>query len=296
MKAVGKVALVTGCSSGFGHAVVGRLLERGWTVIASMRNAGSRGALFAPERSRFGTQLELCELDVTSAADRDAVARLIQLKFGGKLDLLVNNAGFGLFGALEDLSEEQIKRQMDVNFLGVAYLTRKLLPQLRAAHGRIINVSSFFGVSTAPLNSLYCASKFALEGLSEALYFELQPHGVQVALVEPGATKTQFGSNVVWGERSHDLASPYAFQTANFQVVKQKIGERAPDMSGVVQTIARLAEARRMPLRNFCGRDAKALRCLMRLMPAALFTALLSSFFARSFSKREAATLKPKTA
>ncbi|MEQ1878456.1 MAG: SDR family NAD(P)-dependent oxidoreductase, partial [Bdellovibrionia bacterium] len=147
----GKVALITGTSSGFGHGMVGRLLDEGFTVIATMRQSDRRGGIFAPERSRHGERLVLAELDVTSGSDRARISDMIATRFGGKLDVLVNNAGFGLFGALEDMDEEQIARQMDVNFLAVTFLTRKLLPALRAAKGRVINISSFFGVSAAPL-------------------------------------------------------------------------------------------------------------------------------------------------
>lgn len=284
-----KTALVTGCSSGFGHGIVTRLLEDGFTVIATMRKADQRGALFAPERSKFGSKIDIFELDVTSANDRDRVTNLIATKYGGKLDVLVNNAGFGLFGALEDMDEDQIHYQMDVNFLAVTYLTKKLLPALRAAQGRMINISSFFGVSAAPLNSLYCASKFALEGFSEALYYELQPYGVQVALVEPGAVKTKFGTNVTWAKRSLDPQSPYAFQTSNYQIIKEKVGARAPDVSEVVKTVGRLASARRMQLRNFCGRDARGLRRLQRMLPANIAIAMMSRFFARTFGDRKRA-------
>jgi NAD(P)-dependent dehydrogenase (short-subunit alcohol dehydrogenase family) len=287
-----KTVLITGCSSGFGHALVRSFLEKGWKVIATMRNTGGRSLLFASERNQYGERLEICELDVTSKTDRAETVRILQTKYASHLDLLINNAGFGLFGALEDLSEEQIQRQIDVNFLGLVYLTRALLPFLRESQGRIINLSSFFGVSTAPQNSMYCASKFALEGFSEALRFELQPFGVQVALVEPGATKTQFGQNVVWGERSLDPRSPYAFQTANYQGIKERIGSRAPDQSGVIRVILKLAHMRKMPLRNFTGRDARSMRRLMRFLPETIYLGLLSIVFSRTFSKKTTKELR----
>ncbi|MEQ1878430.1 MAG: SDR family NAD(P)-dependent oxidoreductase, partial [Bdellovibrionia bacterium] len=140
---------------------------------------------------------------------------------------------------------------------------------------------------------LYCASKFALEGFSEALYYELKPYDVQVALVEPGAVKTQFGTNVTWAKRSLDPASPYAFQTANYIVLKDKIGGRAPDTTEVVNRVGYLSRVRKMPLRNFCGNDAKSLRRMMRMMPMGMITSMMSMFYARTFGNRKSAHQLP---
>src|SRR5262245_19631363 len=193
-----KTILITGCSSGFGRLVIPEFLREGWHVIATMRDAANRKGIFNEELNGYRDALSLLSLDVTNEAERAAAKNFIEEKFGGKLDCLVNNAGYGLFGAVEDLSEAQIREQMEVNFFGLVLLTQMLLPQLRKASGRIINLSSVLGFTGMPMSAMYCASKFAVEGFSEGLYHELKPHGVQVALVEPGAFRTNFAEKLTW--------------------------------------------------------------------------------------------------
>lgn len=280
-----KTALITGASSGFGRELAAALLDRGWTVAATLRGAERRRDLFAADAARHGSRLHVLSLDVTDSQERRKAAAYVGSVLGG-LDCLVNNAGYGLFGALEDLSEEQLRRQLDVNFLGAVLLTRDLLPHLRARRGRIINVSSVLGFCGFPLTSAYCASKFALEGFSEALHYELRPHGVQVCVVSPGAFRTRFGSNVVWGERSSDSGSVYAAQTANYKRMKQRMSSGPGNPSApVVRRIARLAEARRMPLRVRVGRDSQLTHFVRRLLPQGLSTGLLGRAFDTMLSK-----------
>ena len=217
-----KTVLITGTSSGFGRLLVPEFLREGWTVIATMRNAEQRADLFKKELSSASDRLFLFSLDVTDEKDRQTAAEFIDEHFEGKLDCLVNNAGYGLFGAAEDLSEEQVRQQLEVNFFGLVFLTQKLLPQIRQAEGRIINVSSVLGFSAMPLATLYCASKFAVEGFSEGLYHELKPHGVQVAIVEPGGFRTSFVEKQNWGEYSFHKSSPYLEQTQSYNRYREQ--------------------------------------------------------------------------
>ncbi len=279
--------LITGCSSGFGRELVSVFLEKGWTVIATMRRANERQSLFQSEQTKYGNRLRIISLDVTNAGDRAVTAALIQTHCQGKLDCLVNNAGYGLFGAMEDLSEAQIRAIMDVNFFGLLLLTKDLLPALRKARGRVINISSVLGYLGMPLSSLYCASKFAVEGLSEALYHELQPHGVQVAIVEPGRFRTDFGHKQVWGEGCFDADSPYAAQTAAYHELRNKMvtGQGNP-VTPVIKAIARLAEMKTMPLRVRCGTDAKQVYALKRLLPAWATNAIFSKAFHKIFKTK----------
>ena len=163
--------LITGCSSGFGRALVPRYLELGWNVIATFRSGASKepGHPFESEQRRFPNSLHTVPLDITSDVDRARAATLISDKFEGKLACLINNAGQGTFGAFEDFSPEQIRSQMEVGFFGALFLTRSLAPALRKAQGRVLVVSSLCGYTGMPLSSLYCASKHALEGLFESL-------------------------------------------------------------------------------------------------------------------------------
>lgn len=278
--------LVTGSSSGFGRELVTNFLERGWDVIATLRNAEGRRGDFEGEMGRYPGKLTLLELDVRDAAQRAAIARHIDEKCGGRLDCLVNNAGYGLFGALEDLSEEQIRGQIEVNFTGLALLTRQLLPQLRAARGRIINISSVLGFAGMPLTSLYCASKFAVGGFSESLRHELAPHGVQVSWVEPGGFRTKFGDNVAWGANSLSPTSPYALQSRNYKALRDKLtAGRGTSPAPVIRAVMSLATRSRMPARVRCGRDAAVMHFLRRLLPHGFFVGLLGLAFKRIFLK-----------
>jgi len=284
-----KTVLITGTSTGFGRHLVPRFLNAGCTVLATMRHAESRRELFKDEAANAADRLFIINLDVTDEADRDAVARFIEDRFDGRLDCLVNNAGFGVIGALEDLSETEIREQMEVNFFGLALLTRQLLPHLRRAGGRIINVSSLLGYMGMPMSSLYAASKFAVEGLSESLYYELRPHGVQVAIVEPGGFRTGFHRNIVYGEKSLDPSSAYASQSAAFRRYR-KARDTGPGnpVDPVVDAVMKLASAKKMPLRVRCGKDAKASYAVSRMLPEGLHLAVLRKVFNKLFSSKPA--------
>lgn len=270
-----KTVLITGCSTGIGRDLLNPLLKQGWRVLATMRNVESRRAAFESELAQFPELLSLHELDITDSAGRAAIAQLIDSNFDGKLDALVNNAGFGLFGAVEDLSEEQIRSQLEVNLVGLILLTQTLLPALRAAKGRIINLSSLVGTQSLPLMTLYCTSKFAVEGFSEGLYYELKKQGVQVAMVKPGGHRTKFGANLTWGVRSRDPQSVYARDTAAFRAtLATSLEEDGPPPDGVVRKIVALLTMRKMPLRNRVGADAIGAHLLRSILPEAVFLPL----------------------
>lgn len=271
-----KRVLVTGSSTGFGKDLCVSFLERGWQVYASLRNAKARGELFAAERERFGDRLCLVSLDVADPAERETAAALIEAR--GGLDCLVNNAGFGQFGPFEAVTEEEWRRQMEVNFFAPVLLLRRLLPALRRSRGRVINISSILGLAGFPLASPYASSKWALEGLSEALYYELRPHGVQVAVVEPGGFRTKFNDNIQVARPPAD--SPYAAQLESYLRLRaKKAAGNGVSPEPVIRKIVRLAEARRMPLRTVVGTDAVALDALGRALPRNWATSLMSSVY-----------------
>lgn len=259
-----KVALITGCSSGFGLEAAELLAGRGWTVVGSCRKAGSRPDVYQ------GRALEPLALDVTDARERDGAARVLREKHG-RLDCLIHNAGYGLFGALEDLAEEQFRDQLETNFMGAALLTRRLLPLLRESKGRILFVSSVLGSVGMPLASAYCASKFALEGLAESLRHELRPHGVQVGVVAPSGYRTRFSANSAWGRAALEPGSAYRGQVEGFRA-KQRAMMAKPGRPPrlVAQKIADLAEARRLPPRTRLGADTHALHVFRKLAPEAV--------------------------
>lgn len=273
-----KRALITGSSTGFGRLLCTALLERGWSVLATLRGAEERKGLFAADAARFGGALTVLSLDVADAAQREAAARAVE-KAGG-LDCLVNNAGYGQFGPMEELDEASWRRQMEVNFFGALLLTRRLMPALRASRGRVINVSSILGLAGFPLSSAYCASKFAMEGWSEALYHELKPHGVQVCVVEPGGFRTDFSKNMA--VPAAPAGSPYKAQMEAYARYRdKKLAAAGTPPEAVVKRIVSLIEARRMPLRALVGADARFLDGLQRWLPRNWAAALLQRVYGK---------------
>jgi NAD(P)-dependent dehydrogenase (short-subunit alcohol dehydrogenase family) len=189
----GRVALVTGASSGIGAATAHHLAASGWTVIGASRS----GTIGTPEGTRAGAasgeppaRVTPATLDVTEAAAAD---RLITHIVGehGRLDAVVNAAGIAVAGPLEDMPPELAARQIEVNLVGAVYITRAALPHLRqAAPAHLVHVSSLAGEVPLPFQAPYCAAKAGLEGLCRALRFELEPHGVRVTVVQPGSVRT----------------------------------------------------------------------------------------------------------
>ncbi|NHA05098.1 SDR family oxidoreductase [Mucilaginibacter sp. HC2] len=201
-----KTVLITGASSGFGKEAVKLFHKNNWNVIATMRSPEKETELSTLD------QVLLTKLDVTDKASiQNAVKAGIE-KFG-QIDVLVNNAGYGAFGALEAASEAEIKKQFDVNFFGLIDVTKALLPLMREQKsGVIINVSSIGGKVTFPFSSLYHATKFALEGLTESIQYELNPLGIHLKIVEPGGYKTEFAgrSMAIYGVgESGDYQVPF---------------------------------------------------------------------------------------
>lgn len=189
------VALVTGTSSGMGlHTAIG-LARTGLHVIATMRDPGKVGALHEAA-SQAGVSVDVRALDVTDAA-ATAVCVESALADHGRLDVLVNNAGRGSVGSLEQLSRQDLLDQLEVNYLGVAELTKLVLPTMRAAgRGRIVTVTSVGGVVGQPFADAYCASKFAVEGLMQSLAPVVATFGIDVSVVEPAAVASEFLANV----------------------------------------------------------------------------------------------------
>ena len=179
------VALVTGASSGIGEATARRLAALGYTVYAAARRV---------ERMESLTDVRVLPLDLTDEVSMTACVETI-LRETGRIDVLVNNAGYGSFGALEDVPLDEARKQFDVNIFGLARLIQLVLPTMRAqASGTIVNVSSIGGKVYEPLGSWYHATKFAVEGLSDSLRLELRPFGIKVVIIEPGAIRTEWNT------------------------------------------------------------------------------------------------------
>lgn len=179
--------LITGCSSGIGLASARVLKDRGWRVLATARSAEDR-AMLERDAGVEALHIELTDPDAIAACADEALART-----NGRLFALFNNAAYGQVGAVEDLTPDVLRRQLDVNLIAQHDLTRRLLPAMRKnGAGRIVQCSSVLGLVSVPFRGAYCASKFALEALSDAMRHELRGSGVHISLIEPGPIRTRF--------------------------------------------------------------------------------------------------------
>ena len=233
------VALVTGASSGIGRATALLLAKTGYRVFATVRSEAKE----APLRAEAGAlPIEILRLDL---ADEAAATRTVQevLRRAGRIDVLVNNAGYAKLGAVEDLPRDDLRHQFEVNVFGAMQLCREVIPTMRAQHsGRIVNVSSLAGKVSVPLMGAYCASKFALEGFSDALRAELKPAGIRVAIVEPGPVATNF--NRLARKESHVILQSPSAWAAVYARLRQESQERwAATSEQVARTIRRAARS-----------------------------------------------------
>jgi NAD(P)-dependent dehydrogenase (short-subunit alcohol dehydrogenase family) len=276
---------ITGTTSGFGSLMAEAFLKEGATVIASGRRLSSRKEILQGLHHQFPGRLHEIDLDVTDASQRAQALQFCQRSLGG-IDVLINNAGSGLFGALEDCTEEQVRQQMEVNFFGTALMCREFLPLLRESRGKIFNFSSVLGFQGLPLTSLYNASKFAVEGLSEGLAYELQSQGVQVCIVQPGSFSTKFMNSSTWAENAENDSSPYRRQTRNYHQLRAAMtaNPRYPNPEIVVRGVVRLAKKKTVPLRVTFGKDAHGTAFIRKLLPAELYYRISAWALGRRFN------------
>jgi NAD(P)-dependent dehydrogenase (short-subunit alcohol dehydrogenase family) len=241
-----KVWFITGASKGFGREFAIAALERGDRVAATARDTSTLADL----GEHFGDRLLVLRLDVNDrAADFDAVRRAHD--HFGRLDIVVNNAGYGQFGAFEELTEAQLRDQFETNFFGAAWVTQAALPYLRAqGSGHIIQVSSIGGVAAFPILSAYHASKWALEAMSESLAGEVEPLGIRVTLVEPGGFSTDwYGPSSRW---AHSMPEYEHVREANRA---RRVGLQPGDPKAAAQALLEIVDAEKPPLRVFFGAD-----------------------------------------
>ncbi|PMV88664.1 MULTISPECIES: oxidoreductase [unclassified Pseudomonas] len=248
-----RVWLITGASRGIGARIAAAALANGDAVVATARDASS-------VTQRFGTQPALLavSLDVTNEAQGVAVAKAAVEHFG-RIDVLVNNAGFGLLGAVEEASADEVRRVYETNVFGLLNITRAVLPYMRAARsGHVINLSSVGGYASGPGFGVYCSTKFAVEGLSEALHAELAPVGVKVTVVEPGYFRTEFleGNSLV---ESPSTIADYDSTAGEVRKIAKAVTLNQPgDPDKLAQAMIILVEAKKAPLRLPLGSDCVA--------------------------------------
>ena len=271
----GQTVLITGASSGIGLATALYMAERGYSVIGTSRSAERLGVLQeeAVNRSLPVTAVEL-DINEDEAVD-EVLPRLIAEHAG--IDALVNNAGYGLWGPVESLSMAEMKSQFETNFFAPARLILKVLPgMVQRGRGTIVNISSVLGRIATPFNGAYAASKFALEGMSEALRLELWPLGVRVALVEPGLVSTNFVKNLVMGEMAESRELPYFSYVERYRRKRRRYDRLKRDPVNVARVVHKIVKSRRPRFRYVVGTEARLGILGARVLPERLFQALVS--------------------
>jgi NAD(P)-dependent dehydrogenase (short-subunit alcohol dehydrogenase family) len=262
------VVLVTGASSGIGRAAVTACSARGWTVAATMRQPDTAGDLAALPG------VSVLPLDVTSPESVESAVAAVVTRFG-RLDAVVNNAGYAVDGVFEGMDDATIRRQFETNVFGLMRVTRAAIPVMRRqGSGTLVQVSSMGGRVTFPLYSIYHATKWAVEGFSESLAFELRPFGIRMRLVEPGAIRTEF-----YGRSREPIVAPpgagYDDLVARCEAISMAGGRGGSPPEVVAATIVRAITDRGWRLRYPVAAPAPLLMRLRKLLPEEWFLRLI---------------------
>lgn len=273
-----KVAVVTGSSSGIGLLTAVELARNGYRVVATMRDLGRRGRLEeAAQKAGLRETIDIRQLDVT---DFDPMPTAVEqiVRDHGRIDVLVNNAGFSSAGMAEDMQLHELRHQMETNFFGAVAMTKAVLPVMRRQRsGHIIQVSSVSGRMPVPMVSSYTASKFALEGWSEALRIEVRSLGIRVVLVEPGSYDTDiWNRNLVIGKQALDPSSPNKERSQRFAMFIKSMAPKRGDPMEVARLIARVAKDPNPRLRYLIGRGVHAQLWFRRLTPWRTYERIMS--------------------
>ncbi len=264
-----KIILITGASSGIGEETVKRLLTAGYAVYAGARRLDRM-------KSLADAGARLLALDVTDEASMNAAVETV-MQETGRIDVLINNAGYGSYGALEDVPLEEARRQFEVNIFGLARLTQLVLPAMRVQRsGRIINVSSIGGKFGEPFGAWYHATKFALEGLSDSLRMELYPFGIDVVVIQPGATHSE------WSQIAHESLLKYSSDgpygkgaTAHANMMEEGHKGSVPAQPSVVaNTIVQAVQASKPKTRYVTGGLARTMLFMRRVLSDRGFDAM----------------------
>jgi NAD(P)-dependent dehydrogenase (short-subunit alcohol dehydrogenase family) len=264
-----KIAVITGSSSGIGLLTAIEFAQDGYSVVATMRDLGCACRLEeAASDAGVRDKLDLRRLDVR---DFDSVRPTVDdiVKDHGRIDVLINNAGFSMSGFAEDMSLDELRQQFDTNFFGAVALSKAVIPVMRRQKsGHVIQVTSVAGRVGNPLLSAYCSSKFALEGWSESLRIELHSLGIRVALVEPGSFDTDIWTrNVTIAKGALDPNSPNRERSRRFSEFVKGRKKKHPHARAVAQLILRVANDPNPRLRYMIGRDATLHLLAQRLLP-----------------------------
>ena len=261
----GKTVLITGASSGIGKACAKAFVSKGAKVYGTTRNIQKH--IDSSVSVNNSGIFEMIQLDVVSYDSiKNAVEYVVDKE--GRIDILINNAGFSLSGAIEDVSDEEAFKQFETNFFGAMKMIKETLPIMRKQkEGLIINMSSVAGFISIPFQSMYSASKYALEALIESLRIEVKPFGISTVLIEPGNINTGFTASRVFSNNSSKDFSPYKKRFINSiesMVLEEK---NAPGPQKVAETVVRVSEMKNPPLRIQIGFQYKFVNLLKRILP-----------------------------
>lgn len=269
-----KVAVVTGSSTGIGYETSLLLARSGFLTCATTRNL-ERARSLTSVKEKEGLPIDIFQLDVNDDESIQNTFSEIERNFG-KIDILVNNAGYGLLGSFEDLSFVELKEQFETNFFGAIKIMQRVLPSMRLQKsGTIVNISSGAGIVGFPFMSAYACTKFALEGLSESIAFELLPLGIRVIIVEPGVIRTDFIKHSITAERAASKNSPY-FNI--FQKIYKNIDfmqQHATPPADVAKVILNAINDTKPNLRYLVGNDVAVVAEAKKSLPEAEFRRMM---------------------
>jgi len=273
-----KTAIVTGSSSGIGFETSLLLSKNGFRTYATVRNLDKAKAI-RDITDNSELPIQVLELDVDSDKSvEDSIDKII--KESKRIDVLVNNAGYDLTGALEDLTMDEIKAQFETNLFGAIRVMKAVLPTMRKQQGgTIVNISSIGGKFGIPLNAAYHGTKFALEGISESVRIETEPFGIKVILVEPGAIQTNILKNVKVGQKTAEPSSPYAEMTKKLQKGWEHIFDHATPPQEVAKVILKAVTTDNPNLRYTAGDDARQIMEARKQMSDLEFEGLVKQQF-----------------
>jgi NAD(P)-dependent dehydrogenase (short-subunit alcohol dehydrogenase family) len=280
------VALVTGASSGIGEATARRLHSMGYTVYAAARRVDRMSGL-----AELGVRTLPADL-----TDDVAAVGLIEkiIADTGRIDVLVNNAGYGSYGSLEDVPMDEARRQVEINLFALARLTQLALPHMRAQHsGYIVNISSMGGKFGEPLGSWYHATKYAVEGLSDSIRPELAPFGIHVVIIEPGAIATEWGGIAAENLMATSGSGPYAERAALTTKVLGAAEGSASSPEVVADAIAKAVTARRPRTRYAIGAGAKPAMLMARFASDRMKDRLINTLYRVAARRTPAASAQP---
>src|ERR687886_135115 len=252
-----KGAIVTGSSSGIGYETSLALARDGFLTYATMRNV-NKGENIKSVATKENLPVHIQQLDVTDDVSVKNAIESISSETGGRIDVLVNNAGYGLNGAFEDLAMDEIKAQYETNFFGLIRVTQAVLPIMRKQKsGTIVNISSGAGRFGFPSGSAYVSTKFAVEGLSESMLYELEPFGIKVVIVEPGVIRTNFGSGLVIAKKSQDPNSHYSYIMQKMATGFEEMMKNSSPADLVAKVVLDAVRNENPNLRYLAGKDVE---------------------------------------